>query len=142
MADKLNDIMRAALKERLGYTDEEVTIIENTPKLMEIIEKIPGSITQKMVITCIEATNCTYNKVGDKYVFDAFGGMIKDESCETPCLWAMSGFLPYSYMIYDRIASGLDPNGMHLDHMVCPDAGCRFGGFGSAVFKITVEDGE
>ena len=142
MTDRLDDMMKAALKERLGYTDEEFSIIEKTPKLMEIIEKIPGSVNKKMVVTCIKAKNCTYNKVGDKYVFDAFGGMIKDESCETPCLWAMSRFLPYSYMIYDRIASGLDPDGMHLDHMVCPDAGCRFGGFGSAVFKITVEDGE
>lgn len=140
MGKKMDDAVREALKSALGYTDEQLSIIEKKPKLMEMIEKIPNFLTKKMVITCIEAQNCTYNKVGDKYVFNAFGAMIKDETCETPCLWAMSGFLPYSYMVYDRIASGLDPDGMHLDHMVCPDAGCGFGGFGTAVFKITVQD--
>jgi hypothetical protein len=140
MSNKLDETMKSALQERLGYTEQQLQAIEDTPKLMAMIGKIPDFMMKKFVATCVEAHNCSFNKVGDRYVFNGFGAMIKDESCETPCLWAMSGFLPFSFMVYDRIASGLDPNGMHLDHVVCPDTGCRFGGFGSAVFKISVED--
>jgi hypothetical protein len=140
MSEKLDEALKTALRERPGYTDEQLKVIEQTPKLMAMVGKIPDFLTKKLVATCVETQNCTFNQVGDRYVFNAFGAMIKDESCETPCLWAMSGFLPFSFMVYDRLASGLDPNGMHLDHVGCPDTGCRYGGFGSAVFKLTVEE--
>jgi hypothetical protein len=140
MSKKLDEVVRNALQERLGYTEQQLQAIEQTPKLLEMIEKIPDFLMKKLVATCVETQNCTFNKVGDRYVFNGFGAMLKDESCETPCLWAMSGFLPFSFMVYDRIASGVDPNGMHLDHVGCPDTGCKFGGFGSAVFRISVED--
>jgi uncharacterized repeat protein (TIGR04076 family) len=80
------------------------------------------------------------NKVGDRYVFNATGYMIKDETCETPCLWAMSKFLHFSYILYDRAASGLDLSGMHFEYISCPDTGCSCGGFGNAMFKISIED--
>ncbi len=140
MTKKLDDATKEALKSQLGYTEAQINIIEENPKQFEMMESIPLLISKKLVATCVAAKNCAFNKVGDRYVFNGFGAMIKDESCETPCLWAMNGFMPFSLMVYDRIASGLDPDGMHLDHVTCPDAGCKYGGFGSAMFKISVED--
>lgn len=136
----LDEKLKAILKRDAGYTDEELSVIEKNPKQREIVQAIPKLFSKKMIAECIEAENCTYNKAGDKYVFNAFGGMIKDESCKAPCLWAMGALAPFCYMIYDRAASGLDPDGMHLDHIRCPDTGCRRGGFGTALFKISVVD--
>lgn len=139
MTEKLDQAAREALKGQLGYNDDQLDMIEKNPKQMEMIEGLGLFVSKKFVATCVKAENCAFNKAGDRYVFTAFGSMIKEETCETPCLWAMSEFLPFSYMTYDRIASGLDPNEMHLNHVTCPDAGCRYGGFGSSVFKISVE---
>ena len=77
-----------------------------------------------------------FNKEGDKYVLNGAGYLVKDESCDRPCLWAMHSFLPFSYMLYDRVASGLDPNDMHFEHVQCEDTGVHQGGFGKATFKI------
>lgn len=137
---KFDERAKEAMKKRLGYDDEELRLMEENPKMMDLIRAGPAFTSKKMVATCIKAEHCSYNQVGDRYVFHAYGSMIKDETCENPCLLAMSNFLPFCYMVYDRIASGLDPDGMHLDHVCCPDTGCRHGGFGRAIFKITIEE--
>lgn len=137
---KLDERLIGALKRDQGYDDEEIKIIEGNPKQREIVEAGPILIKKKLVGTCIEAEGCAYHKVGDRYVFNAQGGMIKDETCDTPCLFAMGTFTPFCYMAYDRAASGLDPNDMHWDHVRCLDTGCRYGGFGTAMFKMSVED--
>lgn len=139
MKKKLDETTREYLKMALGYDDDQLDMIEKDPTQLEMMGRLGDFAAKKFIVTCIKAENCAFNKVGDRYVFTAFGSMIKEESCETPCLWAMSQFLPFSFMIYDRIASGLDPAGMHLNHVTCPDAGCQYGGFGSSLFKITIE---
>jgi hypothetical protein len=136
---KLSHALKEGLKNQLGYSDEQFKIIEENPRLVDIIEAGPILSSKKIVATCIAAENCGMNKVGDRYVFTGAGAMIKDETCDTPCLWALSRFLPFSYVIYDRIASGLDASGMHFEYVSCPDTGCKFGGFGTAMFKISVE---
>ncbi len=143
MADrKLSKEFKEGLRNQLGFSDEQFKVIEKNQKLMDIIEAGPRLASKQMVVTCIEAENCGMNKVGDRYVFTAAGTMIKEESCESPCLWAMSRFLPFSYIIYDRVASGLDASGMHFEYVSCPDTGCKYGGFGTAMFKISVEQSE
>lgn len=141
MADnKIPDQLKKVLKKDAGFNDEQLAMIESNPKQREIVTALPSLMKKKLVAECVRAENCTYNKVGDRYVFNAFGGMIKAETCQMPCLWALGAMYPFCYMVYDRAASGLDPNGMHLDHIRCPDTGCQFGGFGTAVFKISVVD--
>ena len=138
--NKLDEDLKEALKIQMGYDEEQLKNMEENTKQREMLENTAVFMTKKMIFTCIKASNCAFNKVGDRYVFNGHGAMIKDETCETPCLWAMSGFKPFSYMVYDRIASGLDPNDMHLDQVACPDPGCKYGGFGSSIFKVTIED--
>lgn len=138
--EAFDEITKEQLKSNLGCSDKQVKILEENPKTNRIISKGQVLGTKKMVATCISASNCFANKAGDRYVFSGHGMMIKDETCEVPCLWAMSAFRPLSYIIYDRAASGLDPNGLHLDTVSCPDVGCENGGVGTAMFRITVED--
>ena len=141
MADrKLSKPSEDGLRNFMGFNDEQIKIVEENSKQFEMCEKLTFLASKKMVVTCIETTNCAANKIGDKYVFTAAGSMIKDETCERPCLWALSTFLPYSYILYDRAASGLDLSGMHFEYVSCPDTGCKYGGWGTAMFKISVED--
>lgn len=137
---RLNEPIKDVLRNALGYSDEQLRIIEENPKQFEMAEILPVLVSKKMVATCIEAENCGLHKIGDKLVFNASGYMIKDETSERPCLWAISNLLPLSYILYDRVASGLDPSGMHFEYISCPDTGCKYGGFGTAMFKISIED--
>ena len=136
---KISDEDRTALKNAFGYSDEEVGIILENPKQFELFQNFRSLFTKKMVATCIKAENCAMNKIGDRYVFTAAGQLVKDETCDRPCLWAMSNFFPFSYILYDRAASGLDLEGMHFEHVSCPDTGCQHGGYGNAMFMISVE---
>ena len=120
---KFSDQFKETLTNVFGYNDEQIRIIEENPKQFETFEKFPFLTSKKMVARCIEAENCGANKIGDKYVFIAAGSMIKDETCERPCLWALSSFLRFSYILYDRAASGLDLSGMHFEYVSCPDTG-------------------
>ena len=96
---KLNERLKGALKRDQGFDAEQIKIIEGNPKQREIVEAGPILVSKKLVATCIEAEHCTFNKIGDRYVFNAFGGMIKDETCDNPCLWALSVFFPFCYMV-------------------------------------------
>jgi len=138
--EKLNEGTKQFLRDVFGYNDEQIKIIESNPKWLKGIKAGPIMMSKKMVATCVKAQNCSMNVVGDRYVFTAHGTLLKDETCKRPCLWAMAQFLPFSYMLYDRVISGLDPNDMCTDHVPCPDVGCEYGGVGTAIFKITVED--
>jgi len=120
---------RALLENALGFGEEEIGIVEKNPKQREIAQTIDVFMSKKMIVECIQAENCMFHSVGDKYVFSGFGALVKQESCELPCLFAMCNFIPFAYMLYDRIASGLDPDGMH-------------GGWGSSLFKISVVDSD
>ena len=137
---KLSESAQNILRNIAGFNDEQIKIIEENPKQFDISEKMPFLASKKMVATCIEAENCSVHKIGDKYVFNATGYMIKDETCERPCLFALSNFLPFIYVLYDRAASGLDLGGMHFEYIACSDTGCKYGGWGTTMFKISVED--
>lgn len=136
----LTEGIKAALRDHFGYGDEEFDIIQNNPKQLEMFENIGALAVKKMIATCVKAENCGMNNIGDRYVFTAGGQLIKEETCDRPCLWAMSNFFPFSYILYDRAASGLDLDGIHFEYVSCPDTGCQHGGYGNAMFKISVED--
>jgi uncharacterized repeat protein (TIGR04076 family) len=141
MSEKpLDDRTKKMLKGVFKYDEDQIKIIEDNSKQRDILAAGGTLSAKKLVVECVRAENCMAHKVGDKYVFTAYGQLIKNESCEKPCLWAMCNFIPFSYMVYDRIVSGLDPAGMHFDHVSCMDTGCRYGGWGTAMFKVTAVD--
>ena len=128
------------VKNIVGFDDEQIKGVEENPKQFEMCEKMPVIVSKKLVATCVEAKNCGLHKIGDRYVFNAVGHMIKEETCEKPCLFALSSFLPFIYISYDRAASGLELNRMHFEYIACPDTGCKYGGWGTSMFKLSVED--
>ena len=137
---KLSEEIKGILSSAFEYGEDQFKIVESNPKQYEIVNALPILYAKKMVATCVERENCGCHKVGDRYVFNATGFLIKDETCDMPCLWAMSSFYPLSLMLLERTASGLPPNGLHQEYVACPDTGCKCGGVGKALFKITIEN--
>jgi len=126
-------------KARQGYTDEQLKNLTLTQR------RIMNSATRfnqyNMVAECVWTRNCAYRpKEGDKFVFRANGRLIPEESTFPGlCLWAISRFLPFIHIVYDRLAQGLDPSPVGWDHVKCADTGVDNGGVGEVLFRIYCE---
>ena len=127
-------------KKRLGATEEQVRNLTDTQ--WRILKSAPLRHQYRMVAEVIQVTDCctAEHKVGQKYVF-APGGFLLPEQCTVTnlCLWAMPPMLNFIYMVYDRLAEGLDPTPRGYDRAQCYDVGLGCGGYGRVVFKIYCE---
>jgi hypothetical protein len=66
----------------------------------------------------VSAENCGCQpRIGDRYVTNGSGMLLLDECTFTLCLWALPPMLPVSYVIYDRLSHGHEPNGHLFDHI-------------------------
>ncbi len=129
-----NDLKKMAM-DAFGYSEEQFNRLNE--KQRKIIEAAPLRRQYKMIAEVVESANCGYKpKIGDKYVMMANGRLIPEECTFPICLWALAPFLPISYVVFDRISQGLDPNGHLFDHIRCTDTGCDCGGIGQVAFKI------
>ncbi|MHA1208225.1 MAG: hypothetical protein ACTSSA_07770 [Candidatus Freyarchaeota archaeon] len=123
----------------LGLTDEQVEMMKKDPKAVKMIENSPALYNKKIVAEVVKTKNCLFHKVGDRIVFRVAGGMIKEESCENPCLYALGPLATLGYVIFDRVASGLDPSEIMIDSIKCMDVGVENGGVGEILMKVRVE---
>ena len=130
---------RVRLEKLWGYTDEEVKNL--TPKHWRFFDRGSKFDEYRLVAEVIKSRNCLGGaRVGDRYVFHTSGFFLPQESTiRRPCLWAMVPMLPFSYMVYDRIALDVDPSSLSIDHIKCLDVGVEHGGYGEVVFKIYCE---
>ncbi len=121
-----------------GFTAEQAEDLSE--KQQAIIKGYPARRAYQMVMEVVASENCGYKpKIGDRYVTTG-GGMLLVEECTFPiCLWALAPMLPISYVIFDRLTHGLDPNGHLCDHMKCTDTGVGCGGIGEVAFKVHCE---
>ncbi|MEM3563166.1 MAG: hypothetical protein QXR19_08055 [Candidatus Jordarchaeaceae archaeon] len=128
-----------ANQKALGLTDEQVEMMKKDPKAVKMIQHSPELYNKKIVAEVVKAKNCACHKVGDKIVFRVAGGMIKEESCEKPCLFAIGPLATLGYIIFDRVASGCDTSNLMIDSIKCMDVGLENGGVGEILMKIRVE---
>lgn len=129
---------KKAVMEALDYTPEEAEGLSEKQK--KIIKGGPSRRAYKVVMEVVKSENCGYKpKVGDRYVMNGSGMLIPEECTFPLCLWALAPILPISYVIFDRLSQGQDPNGHLYDHMKCTDTGVRCGGIGEVAFKVYCE---
>ncbi len=121
-----------------GYTEKEAESLSE--KQRNIIKGAPSRRAYKVIMEVVKSENCGYKpKVGDRYVMNGSGMLIPEECTFPLCLWALAPILPISYVIFDRLSQGLDPNGHLYDHMKCTDTGVGCGGIGEVAFKVCCE---
>lgn len=129
---------KSAAMATFGYTAEQVEGL--SAKQQAIIKGSAARRAYKMVMEVVSAENCAYKpKIGDRYVTTGSGKLLPEECSFPICLWALAPMLPISYVIYDRLTHGQDPNGHLYDHMKCTDTGIGCGGLGEVAFKVRCE---
>jgi len=128
------------LKAAFGWTEEQIRSL--SPSQWKYLDNARKFGQYKVIAEVVKAENCIYQpKIGDKFVFSAAGELLPNE-CTFPalCVFALAPiFVPYVYVIQDRICEGVDPCGLVLDHIKCLDAGVEGGGFGEVLFRIYCE---
>lgn len=134
----MEEEFRNTAMKTFGFTAQQAESLSE--KQQTIIKGSPARRAYKMVMEVVAAENCGYKpKIGDRYVTTG-SGMLLTEECTFPvCLWALAPLLPISYVIFDRLTHGLDPNGHLYDHMKCTDTGVGCGGIGEVAFRVHCE---
>jgi len=127
------------VKKIWGWTDEEFNLLN--PKNRKLIEKGSRFRMLRLVAEVIESKNCIAGlKKGHRYVMQATGFLLPEEStCPKICLWALAAFVPFSFMLYDRIGEGIDTSEFWIDRIRCLDVGVDRGGYGESLFRLYCE---
>lgn len=129
---------KQAAMQAFGYSAEQMDKLSE--KQVAIIKGSPRRRAYKVIMEVVDVQNCGCKpKIGDRYVTNGSGMILADECTFTLCLWALAPMLPISYVIYDRLTYGQDPNGHLYDHMKCTDTGVGCGGIGEVAFRIRCE---
>ena len=123
----------------LGLTDEQVDEAKKDPERVRFIERSSELVRRKVVAEVVKAEHCACHRVGDKIVFRPAGPLVKEESCDHPCMYAMAPLATLGYIIYDRIVEGVDPSQLHVPKIKCWDVGWENGGAGEMLMKVTVK---
>jgi len=138
MSEDLEYLWKANQK-ALRLTDAEVELMKKNPKSVKLIRNSPELVRKKIVAEVVQATHCVCHKVGDKFVFRVVGSMVREETCESPCLYALGPLATLGYIIFDRVAAGLDTSELMIDTIKCMDTGIECGGVGEMLMKVRVE---
>jgi uncharacterized repeat protein (TIGR04076 family) len=134
----MNSELEQICKEVFGYSEAEIAGLSE--KQQKIIESRTLRKAYKIIIEVVKSANCACKpKIGDRYVMTPSGVVLPDECTFPLCLWALAPLLPISYVIYDRLSQGQDPNGHLFDHVRCTDTGVKCGGIGEVLFKVYCE---
>jgi len=130
------------LQNLYGYTDEEMEMYLSNPKHAKALGQAPKFATHRIVVEVAEAHNCIAgHKAGDRIaVMTGNALLITDEMPKHVCAFGLAAAVPRVYAIWERFYEDLDPNGMFLDTIHCPDVGCKRGGAGEIIMKIYAEE--
>ena len=129
---------KKAAMDTFGYSAEQVEGL--SAKQIAIIKGSSARRAYKMIMEVVAVDNCAYKpKLGDRYVTTGSGKLLPEECSFPICLWALAPMLPISYVVYDRLTHGQDPNGHLYDHMKCTDTGIGCGGLGEVAFRVRCE---
>jgi uncharacterized repeat protein (TIGR04076 family) len=145
MGDKKQDKRKQRMKklqDLFGYTDEEMAIYLSNPKAVKAMEKAPKFVTHRIIVEVVEAHNCIAgHKAGDRIaVMTGNALLITEEMPEHVCAFGLAAAVPRIYAMWERFYEDLDPDGLFLDTIHCPDVGCRKGGAGEIIMKIYAEE--
>ena len=142
MTDEKEARVWQRFKEVMDYSDEDVEKFKSHQKHVQMMNT-PAYRTHKIIANVIESHGCVcQHKVGQRLVLNGNGALIRDECPPIMCVGFVSQLFPVIYAIWERMAAGLDPNGILTDTIGCADVGLDCGGWGRIVAKIRVEGPE
>lgn len=126
-------------QEIMGYDDAQLAKFRSIPKFTQMMAK-PAFRTHKIVAEVISSNGCVnQHTVGQRIIMSGNGAFISAECPKIMCVFLVSQLTGVVYSIHERIAAGLDPNGLLLSTISCPDVGLECGGWGRVLVKVHVE---
>ena len=139
----VDESMWQFMQEHLGYSDEEMKLFRDNPKMADIIAKAPELMQKTIVAEVIESHGCnSRHKVGDKFYFDGAGNLLTKQNPSRICVHALSALSAPVVVTNELFYAGVDPNDMRLNKVGCFDVGVKCGGWGHIAMAVTVQDRE
>jgi len=128
------------IQQHLGYTDEELELFRNNPRIVDMISKAPGLMNKTIIAEVVESHGCnSQHKVGDRFYFDGAGNLLTKLNPKRICIHALSVLSAPIMVVNELFYAGADPNDMRLNRVGCCDGGVRCGGWGHIAMEIKVE---
>lgn len=129
------------MKERLGYTDEEMKIFQNDPRNEAVLSRVPALMDKTIIMEVVESQGCnSRHKVGDRLFFDGAGNLLADRCPKKVCIYALNASTQMVFSAGELFMAGVDPNQMKFKRAACFDVGVQCGGWGRIVLELSVKD--
>jgi len=140
--DKAWDLVKwKVMKDRLGYTDEEMKVFRENPRNEDVISKAPALLNKTIVLNVVESHGCnSEHKVGDKFYFDGAGNLLTKRCPKKVCIYALNASSSMIFTAGELFLAGIDPNDMRFKRAACFDVGVQCGGWGRIVLELSVQD--
>ena len=129
------------MKERLGYTDEEMKVFRENPRNEDVLSKVPALMNKTIVLEVVESHGCnSQHKVGDRLYFDGAGNLITKHCPKKICIYALKASAQMIFACGELFLAGVDPNEMRFKRAACFDVGVQCGGWGRIVLEFSVKN--
>jgi uncharacterized repeat protein (TIGR04076 family) len=136
-----NTIKWKFMKERLGYSDDEMKKFKENPRNEDILSRAPDLQKKIIVVEVVDSHGCnSQHRVGDKFYFDGAGNLLTKLCPKRICVYALSAISPQIFTAGELFCADADPNEMRFKRAACFDVGLECGGWGRIVMEIRMED--
>lgn len=123
-------------QQNMGYSDQELAEFKADPRRRKAAEALVQANRKTIVAEVVASHGCAAGfKCGDTIEVSA-AGVVKSANV---CIYAVAPMTIHAAMAHDRIAEGLDPDGMWFNRFSCQDAGFCNGSWGQVSFKVSVK---
>ncbi|MHB8895884.1 MAG: hypothetical protein ACYC99_12025 [Candidatus Geothermincolia bacterium] len=129
------------LKERLGYSDDEVELFLRNPRNEQVMAAMAGLAKKTIIAEVVESHGCFVEyRTGDRLYFDGGGNLISSMAPKRVCPFLITSLTPLLFAAQELVYAGADPNEMRFNRAGCPDVGLKCGGWGHVVLELRFED--
>jgi uncharacterized repeat protein (TIGR04076 family) len=136
-----NTIKWKFIKNRLGYTNEEMRKVRENPRNDDVLSKAPELLGKTIIVEIVDSHGCnSQHRAGDKFYFDGAGNLLTKLCPKRICIYALHAITPQVFTATELLHAGVDPNEMRFKNAACFDVGLECGGWGRVVMEIGVED--
>ena len=136
-----NAVQWKVMKDRLGYTDDEMKVFRENKRNEDVLSKALELIDKTIVLEVVASNGCnSQHEVGDTFHLDGAGNLLTERCPKKVCIYAISAATSLVYASNELFYAGVDPNDMRFKRAACVDVGVQCGGWGRIVLELSVKD--
>jgi len=136
-----NAVRWKVMKDRLGYTEDELKVFRDNKRNEEVLSKAPELLDKMIVLEVVASHGCnSQHKVGDKFYFDGAGNLLTNRCPKKICIYALNAASSLVFASNELFYAGVDPNDMRFKRAACFDVGVQCGGWGRIALELSVQD--